>query len=78
MTYLLVLVAGMLGGMLLAQCFVVLASRTGGNFGGEVIPLLALPLFICAGYAMGRDHRQIGIYDRGYRRGYSEGKRHEK
>ncbi len=70
--YAVVFLAGLFGGMLFAQCLIAMASRTGGSFGGEVFPVLALPLFIGAGYSIGRDSRRMGDYDRGYIQGYRD------
>lgn len=71
--HLLIFAAGLFGGLLLAQCFVVLAARSGGSFGGETFTLLAFPLLIGASYAIGRDGRRMGDYDHGYRQGFAKG-----
>lgn len=51
--YIVLFAAGLFSGLLLAQCFIVLASRQGGSFGGEVFPLLAIPLLFLAGCSIG-------------------------
>lgn len=71
--------AGIVSGIMVAQCLIVLSRRAGWNFGGEVfiLPLIALLLYL--GYSIGREQTAFenveDAFEEGYREGMSDAKK---
>lgn len=68
-----VFVVGILSGIFVSQGLVVLAHRTGRNFGGEVIILPLIFLLIYLGFMMGRMYTDMKDYEDAFEEGYYEG-----
>lgn len=68
-----IFMVGILSGIFISQGLVVLAHRTGWNFGGEVIILPLIFLLIYLGFMIGRMHTEMKDYEDAFEEGYYEG-----
>lgn len=66
--------AGVVCGIFIAQCLIVLANRSGWNFGGEALILPLIGLLLALGFTLGRDTAEIKNYEDAFEDGYLEGK----